>query len=358
MATTEQQDKLRQYLLEQQARRAAMESPEYRKSVNEDAMADYDSTSRNNLAALLMKSAAQAGSIGGKVADASPVDAFSKQQNANTASFRNDMNAQNEQSEKRYGVDAKVYEYLADKEAKKNQDDATADYQSKSLKQSGDLAAQRLASDSKYKDASLDLQRQKIEAEAANAANKSDHKKLVASDVAQGIGKYDSAIKLIEDLEKDWGAKASGRLSGVTQYVPGTDASKYTDATNLTAQNVGQILEGGKLTDSDYARYQSMMPTAGDSAARAENKFRLLKQQILEKKRGSIAGAGDAGYEVSGFGAVPDKAKPVDLSGKPTGAIAAPAQNTVNIKAPNGEIRPVPESSVQKYIDKGGVVVP
>jgi hypothetical protein len=125
----------------------------------------------------------------------------------------------------------------------------------------------------------------------------------VSSEVGQSIGKYDAAMDHIARLEKDW-LDRTGTFSGLAQYMPGTDASKYKDAQALAAQNIGQIIEGGKLTDSDFDRYSAMMPTAGDSRERAAAKFESLKDYIASRKESSISGAAQAGYDTSGFSGV------------------------------------------------------
>lgn len=149
MATNEQRERLKEYLLEQQARRAKMESPEFRRMQDDQAMRAADSASRNNFAATLMKSAAQMGTIGGRTADASPVEDFARAQNANNAQYRDNLAKQDEAAEKRYGLDARVYQYLADKEASQQQHEATAKYRSDVLNQAKSKAekdeADRLA---------------------------------------------------------------------------------------------------------------------------------------------------------------------------------------------------------------------
>lgn len=148
--------------------------------------------------------------------------------------------------------------------------------------------------------------------------------KNVSGEVAQNIGKYDAAMTQIDSLEKDWLAKASGSLSGVAQYLPGTDAAQYVDAQKLSAQNIGQIIEGGKLTDTDFDRYLSMMPTAGDSEERAAEKFKRLREYVAERKTSSVDGARQAGYNVSGF--TPPVVAEGKLKGPTSGkAFAAPS---------------------------------
>jgi hypothetical protein len=164
--------------------------------------------------------------------------------------------------------------------------------------------------------------------------------KLVASEVAQGIGKYDAADTLLGDLQKNWDARASGRGSSLKQFIPGTDANLYSNSADLTAQNIGQILEGGKLTDSDYGRYKAMMPGAADTAEQAKNKFAEIARQIAEKKRGSIHGAKEAGYNVSGFSEPPVLPTGLEATAKRAGgdgtAVAAPAPKVGDTKVVGG----------------------
>jgi hypothetical protein len=144
----------------------------------------------------------------------------------------------------------------------------------------------------------------------------------VASEVAQKIGNYDAAMAQTVDLEKAWKEK-TGLFSGITQYLPGTDAAQYNDSQDLAAQDIGQIVEGGKLTNDDYYRYKSMMPTAGDSEERAAEKFERLRNYIAQRKQSAIEGARQAGYNTSGFKAV-EKPQVTLKRGSDGTAIAAP----------------------------------
>lgn len=126
----------------------------------------------------------------------------------------------------------------------------------------------------------------------------------VPSEVAGNVGKFDSATQLVDDLDTAWEAN-TGTFSGVTQFLPNTDAGKYNDQAKIAAQTIGSILEGGKLTDNDYDKYLKMLPTPGDSKATKANKIAILKRQIELKKQGSIAGLTSAGYNTSGFNSNP-----------------------------------------------------
>jgi hypothetical protein len=268
------------------------------------------------------------------------------------------------QAEKEAGRDKDVYRYLIDRDDKLKTLSASAE-QAKAMRASREkLAADKIAADKLEAEAKRKFEgdegakkrwleqklaeaklKQEAELKAADLAAQGSRtaaeleakgkqvpaSKMVASETAKDIGGFDGAMKLAEQLEGNWRDKAGSWHSGVTQYLPATDAKSYDDGLKMTAQTIGQILEGGKLTDADYARYVSMMPTAGDSEERAAEKFRLLKQQILEKKRGSIAGAKQAGYDTSGFASVPETAPAPDLTKPDSGtAIGAPERKTVN----------------------------
>jgi hypothetical protein len=126
----------------------------------------------------------------------------------------------------------------------------------------------------------------------------------VPSEVAGNIGKFDSAVQLVDDLDKAWNEK-TGTFSGITQWLPNTDSGKYNDQAKVAAQTIGSILEGGKLTDNDYSKYLAMLPAPGDSQDTKNNKIATLKRQIDLKKKGSIAGLEQAGYNTKGFKQAP-----------------------------------------------------
>lgn len=112
---TDPREKLRKYLLDQQQRRARMDDPEYRKSVNADTMGSFDANAGGALASGLMASAAQMGAINGKVADSDSVGQTADRLSRARAGFDAKMEGEKDDREKRYGMDAKVYEYLAGK---------------------------------------------------------------------------------------------------------------------------------------------------------------------------------------------------------------------------------------------------
>lgn len=115
------------------------------------------------------------------------------------------------------------------------------------------------------------------------------------------LGGIDAANQMLDKLMQTRGQKAhaAGHIipAGAAQFLPGTDAAQYQDAQKAAAQTVGLILEGGKLAESDLGRYMALMPTAGDSDARAKAKVENIKVLLNTKKTGQLNALKDAGFD-------------------------------------------------------------
>jgi hypothetical protein len=146
--SSDPREKLRKYLLEQKQRRERMDDPEYRQSVSEDIVGSHDAGARGALAAGLMSSAAQIGSLGGKVTDSSSVGQMADRMAKQRGVFDERMLGEQDAREKRFGVDAKVYEHLAerrdkqdDKETARQDRKDAADERAKDRKETADARA-------------------------------------------------------------------------------------------------------------------------------------------------------------------------------------------------------------------------
>jgi hypothetical protein len=128
--------------------------------------------------------------------------------------------------------------------------------------------------------------------------------KLPATEAA-AFGDADASVQSLDDLKSAYDKEiASGfghKFTGVTQFVPGTDATKYADMMRPTSQSVGTFLENGKLSNGDEAKYLNMLPSPGDSAARAAAKIDNLKRLIDLKKQGKLQSLSAAGFDVAGL---------------------------------------------------------
>ncbi len=135
----------------------------------------------------------------------------------------------------------------------------------------------------------------------AGKPDKTKTPKIPAS-TATKVGSYDSALKMVDDLEKEYNGKASGTFSSIKGAFPGTEADKYEKAADMAAQSLGTILEGGKLSDADYKiKYKPMVPRKGDTNGVAAQKTLLIKKLLHEKRKGEIEGLQQSGFDVSGF---------------------------------------------------------
>jgi hypothetical protein len=113
------------------------------------------------------------------------------------------------------------------------------------------------------------------------------------------VGELDAALGMLKDVGEAHSKLGTG--SSFAQWIGGTKSAQYRDQMKVAAQVIGGILEGGKLTDPDYARYLEMMPKAGDFSPTAMNKVRSVAALLQRKRDGSLAALGSAGYDTSRF---------------------------------------------------------
>ena len=125
--------------------------------------------------------------------------------------------------------------------------------------------------------------------------------KTIGTADVRSIGEMEAADKMLVDLATIHTEKASGPLGGISQYAPGTSEKEYNDTRSVAAQTIGGIIEGGKLTESDFDRYYDMLPSPGDSDRRAKNKIDQIRKLLSAKRKGGIAAFEKAGYDASGF---------------------------------------------------------
>lgn len=145
----------------------------------------------------------------------------------------------------------------------------------------------------------LGLQAASIQLDALGKAGKAAGAQVPATEAAQ-IGGLDAARGALKDLMASF-KDNTGALSGLTSHLPGTSASKYADKLDVTAQVVGSLLEGGKLTEDDLKRYREMLPQPGDGKDRAAAKVGNILTLLEKQKRGKVDGLAKAGFNTGGF---------------------------------------------------------
>ena len=124
--------------------------------------------------------------------------------------------------------------------------------------------------------------------------------KTVGSADVRQIAELKGARNMMDGLYKSF-KDDTGAMSWLTKHLPGTGASNYEAQRRIAAQVIGGIVEGGKLTDSDYERYLEMIPKANTTAEEGRNKIRALDKILAEKRDSAIQGFGLGGYDVSGY---------------------------------------------------------
>jgi hypothetical protein len=169
----------------------------------------------------------------------------------------------------------------------------------------------------------------RTQAEKARGGGAGGGKILPSTETAK-VGDLDSAVRMVDQLMTTRSQKADKWHSGVSQYLPATDAAEYQDTARTAAQVVGYILEGGKLSDADVPRYVRMLPTAGDSDSRAQSKVQNIKRLLSLKRQGQLEAFGRAGYRVIDLleqGKDPSaESAPASGGGAPSGQDAAALQ--------------------------------
>lgn len=247
----------------------------------EAAAGSHDLAKNLGLANIFSKGAAQIGAINGKVADASPTEEYSKEL---LAGAQNQDRALSEATANR----EKLNQYLMGKMLDQEGALGKARYEQQKL----DAEEAQNAIKNRQKDREI--------ATAAEAAkNKTREGTQVPGSVAADLGQFDSALKMADDAFSSYKSKASEFGSGLKSMAPGSDANQYEKERDVTAQAIGTILEGGKLTEPDYNRYKSMLPSPWDTNAVAEAKVQAIKNLIETKRQGKIEGLRQTGFDVA-----------------------------------------------------------
>jgi hypothetical protein len=124
-----------------------------------------------------------------------------------------------------------------------------------------------------------------------------------SADAAQNA--LDGALKSIND-NQDIVGPFQGKLSNLAAYGEFGDTGKRAKALNAqlktNAQIIGKSLEGGKLTDQDILRYQSMLPNLNDSPEAAGQKTEVLKNMIAQKRAAEVSSLQKGGYDIGQLG--------------------------------------------------------
>ncbi len=189
-------------------------------------------------------------------------------------------------------------------------------YKDRDLAQKGEIAgntlqgenarsAATIAAENQRHGETMTLDREKIASEEKREGMKLAGKpeKVPPAETLNKLSDADAAQKSLDALAEEYKSK-TGKFSGVMQYAPGTDASKYNDSLNVHAQNVAAFLKQGRgsPTPQDIEYAKTLLPTAGDSPERGEGKLNHLSALIAEKKKDHANALQGAGFNVGELG--------------------------------------------------------
>lgn len=142
--------------------------------------------------------------------------------------------------------------------------------------------------------ATNDLNQQKLDLERQKVGT--GQGKPIPAELASKISGYDAATTLIDELEQSYKNQASGTGSWLKGMIPGTDANAYASGVKPKVQALGTALEGGKLTDADFAKYYDMIPNSSDFPDQASAKIRALREALKAKRDAELSLLKNAGY--------------------------------------------------------------
>jgi hypothetical protein len=137
--------------------------------------------------------------------------------------------------------------------------------------------------------------------------------KLLPSSLVSELSGYDKIKKLIPLVQRQWKDYQSkldpsslplldqiqGKLGG---GVKGTVSEEFLNAFKPYAQSIGVGMEGGKLTDPDFEKYQQFLPQLGDTDEIVTDKLRRLQEMSTESYDNLLRTSKEAGYSTGALG--------------------------------------------------------
>ena len=123
---------------------------------------------------------------------------------------------------------------------------------------------------------------------------------LPAGEAAK-LGEATGAVQNAESLYKQWDKDAKGPIGWLASFLPATDASRYENNMNAAAQVIGGYLEGGKLTETDLARYKKMLPQPGELEETAKRKRDAITNLVATRQASQKQALAGSGYNVAGI---------------------------------------------------------
>jgi hypothetical protein len=186
----------------------------------------------------------------------------------------------------------------------------------------------------------------------------------LAAEQTDRLAGYDASFGTVSDLrqaiqsQSDSFGPVAGRLASLNPY--NTRGQATSALFKKAAQTLGKALEGGKLTDADYAKYEKMLPTMADTPAVAMQKLDQLEQMVAARRNADLDNFARAGLSVDGFQPTQLAADRGASKERAGGGIIPEAKaddknaGMVLMVAPNGKQKWIPEAMVGEAIAAGG----
>lgn len=275
------------YLLEQLERRKRMGLPEYGEAGARQAKYISDANNTNNLMAVLADSAAKAGSLGGKVADASSVRRFADASTDQNQRFLTGLRQDEEGAEKSRGKEEALAEYLMNKKA--DREKLASQEKLQGQKQLYDEAKQerRFAQEDSLKKQDLALRREELamkgKTENLKQAKEKEPSQPQFKDAGYGK-RIEQANAVLEQLNEE-GYDRTSTMEGLKSYLPRQLQSASLQKQEQAERNfVNAVLRqesGAAISTSEFANAEKQyFPRAGDTPEVLAQKKQNRDQQL------------------------------------------------------------------------------
>lgn len=294
-----------------------------------------------------MKSAAQAGTLGGKAADASPVADMAKDLGAGRARFHQALADEGTERQRRREMDTKVLQYLASKQEAAN-----------AAKEKSKLAEDSLAY-RREKDEADRRSREKIASSALSVRERLANKRATGGEdkplspvYIERFGGGRDAFKQLDALEttlnSDKGLRGPllGRIGGANPWA--TESQAVQAELDTAKQIIGKFMEGGVLRKEDEHKYEKILPRLSDTPEVAQEKLKIVREMLRRRQEDNVAALRAQGYDTRGI-ELPDVSGVADQGGASGGwgeALAAPGEKP---------LEDMTDEELEAYIQSGGV---
>lgn len=145
-------------------------------------------------------------------------------------------------------------------------------------------------------------------------------KTIPAGEVVK-IGGAEASVKKLDDIRsiidsnKKLFGPVAGRIGKVNPYATG--AQTINTQIFATMQDIGTYLEGGKLSDRDFAaKYGKIIPNLSDTPEVAANKLDIVEKLVSDKQNAEVSALSQAGYKTKGIRTLKPGKLPAGLIGK------------------------------------------